>query len=927
MLAITAAAATGKLLLAEDFSCASIGCNSTQQPTNYTRWRWSTTHSHQVHLHVQPASPPRRGNAVFFSVDYCEPPSPNPDHLGCYRSEFALQRSLQDTLIDWQVGVGSSERWFGFSNRLPSNYTWDWDPLGGPSLQIHGGGGLPELTHLHPVLNLQATSFNCPDVTNRTCPRWTVSVQSRPDDASIRTFDLGAIHPGSWDDWVVRARFSPLTDRGYLQVWRNGEEVLPLTHGGTAYNDSVPPYLKFGVYKGDWKAYSPRQRTATTFAIAYGAVRVGDEHSSFAEVSTAQKQPQPQQPQEEEEEAAAVGGAHHKPSRPALRPHLLLVVGDDMGSNDVGYSDPDVPTPNIDALARDGVRLSSLYTWNWCAPSRASLLTGRYAPKHGFESGGDGPEDNGDVHVLSTEFATLPQALKRAGYATVMGGKWHLGYATQAHLPENRGFDQYLGYLTGAEDYYTHVKSPVPACKGTLDLWNATPGRGGPAAIDGRYSTYTFTDFLVGAIERHPNASSSAPPLFVYASYQGVHGPLEVPKEYFDRIVAPKALPASGAGAASDIGRCSWEDYVAAGGKGFGCDGALGFNCRCNRLLVRAQMASLDDAVGNVTSAMVRRGLWSRTLMLMMGDNGGPTFEGHSNYPLRGGKLNFFEGGIRPAAFVHSPLLPTGSSRRGHWLHEMAHEVDVFATFVALAGADGLLTTTSKSAPAESAPRAAALGLPDGGGLLLSSIDGVNLWPALLDATAPPPRTEALLADHILRSGDLKLVAGADNASWTRGVLRDCMLGTGGGWLAPPTNATNLCPLDVYTRPPKSSPYGSAGAGAGAGAGAPPPASDEVCCDSSEFPGCKVLRGGDDAWLCSNPCTAERPCLYDLAADPAERHNVAAARPADVARMTSRLKALQRTYYVQTSRSVLRDNGRFCEAAKARGGWLGPWLD
>ena len=268
---------------------------------------------------------------------------------------------------------------------------------------MHGAGGLPSLKSLHPVLNLQVTTFGCPDTSNRTCPRWRVSVQSTPSDASIKSFDLGHVDLDQWDDWVLCARFSPRADVGYLAVWRNGVAVLPNTSMATAYNDTRQPYVKFGVYKGDWKGRPDRPHTATWDAISYGAIKVGDENSSFGEVSTAQPPASTQ-----------TGSAP---------PHLLLVVGDDMGSNDVGYADPTVPTPKMNALARDGVRLSALYTWNWCAPSRASLLTGRYAPHHGFEFGGDGPEDNGDVHVLSTEFTLLPAALKRLGYRTVMAGK------------------------------------------------------------------------------------------------------------------------------------------------------------------------------------------------------------------------------------------------------------------------------------------------------------------------------------------------------------------------------------------------------------------------------------------------------------------------------------------------------------------------
>ena len=109
-------------------------------------------------------------------------------------------------------------------------------------------------------------------------------------------------------------------------------------------------------------------------------------------------------------------------NRPLRLPHLVLIVGDDLGRSDVGYNDPSVLTPHIDALARSGVRLDAMYTWNWCAPSRASLLTGRYAPRHGYEAGGDGGTD---TSALSLNFTLLPKLLRPA-YKTFGAGKWHL---------------------------------------------------------------------------------------------------------------------------------------------------------------------------------------------------------------------------------------------------------------------------------------------------------------------------------------------------------------------------------------------------------------------------------------------------------------------------------------------------------------------
>jgi len=279
-----------KLLLTEDFSCASLGCNATSQPTDYSKWRWSTTGSAQAYLRLANASGGRPGSEVDFSVEYCLPPKPNPEKLGCYRSELALQRARQGELVDWTVGAGSSARWFGFANRLPANLTWDRAaPQSGPCLQMHGGGGLPQFKGLHPVLDMQSDFTGCAPG-NVSCPRWTISVANGPGGAYGSAYDLGPATLGTWEDWVMRVVFSPLAERGSLQMWRNGSVVLPEQRGiATAYNDTKPPYLKFGANRGDWKEDDGRTRTATCAGIAYNALRVGDEHSSFEEVSTIPK--------------------------------------------------------------------------------------------------------------------------------------------------------------------------------------------------------------------------------------------------------------------------------------------------------------------------------------------------------------------------------------------------------------------------------------------------------------------------------------------------------------------------------------------------------------------------------------------------------------------------------------------------------------
>ena len=155
---------------------------------------------------------------------------------------------------------------------------------------------------------------------------------------------------------------------------------------------------------------------------------------------------------------AAFCGMFSLTASAANQPNIIFIMADDLGNADVGYHGGQVKTPNIDKLAAQGVRLESFYGMPFCTPSRASLMTGRYAMRYGLQTVVIFPSH---TYGLPTDERTLPQALNEAGYSTYMVGKWHLGHANQKYWPQSRGFDHFYGNLVGEVDYFTKVRGGI----------------------------------------------------------------------------------------------------------------------------------------------------------------------------------------------------------------------------------------------------------------------------------------------------------------------------------------------------------------------------------------------------------------------------------------------------------------------------------
>ena len=373
-------------------------------------------------------------------------------------------------------------------------------------------------------------------------------------------------------------------------------------------------------------------------------------------------------------------------SEPADRPpNIVLIVTDDMGFNDIslyngGAGDGTLQTPSIDALAHEGVTFTNGYAANAvCAPSRASIMTGRYSTRFGFEftpffktgvtifrwmeelNPGPVPlfldeasaatmKPLQELGLPSSEI-TIAELLKQQGYYTAHVGKWHLGSVNDM-VVTNQGFDDSLelkGTLYLPQDHPDVVNAKVEGDRIDRMVWAtgtysaAFNGVGNPGEQfkPKGYLTDYYTDQAVKVIENNRNR-----PFFLYLAHWGIHNPLQAARADYDAL--------------SHI-----EDH----------------RLRVYSAMIRA----VDRSVARVTQALEENGLTDNTLIILTSDNGGAGYIGlpNVNKPYRGWKLNHFEGG------THVPFMARWPARisAGTSMEDPIHHNDIFTTIAAAAGA------------------------------------------------------------------------------------------------------------------------------------------------------------------------------------------------------------------------------------------------
>lgn len=362
------------------------------------------------------------------------------------------------------------------------------------------------------------------------------------------------------------------------------------------------------------------------------------------------------------------------------KPNIIILLADDMGYGDLQcYGNPTIRTPNIDSLAAQGIRFTSFETAPWCVPSRAELITGRYKARTNF-NGDTGAGGHGGI---PDTVLTLAEALRQAGYATGMAGKWHLGYDPKKYLPTNRGFDSWLG-LPYSNDYKKpYVQTDVP-----LVMYRDTTVVEYPVNEDSL--TVKYTAEAIRFIRQHGKGKK---PFFFYLAYNMPHLPLHTTTEFYGK---------SKAGLYGDV------------------------------------VETIDWSVGQVLKALKEQGLSDNTIVYFGSDNGpwqntpsrmfgkltepegsnmeiwkrggNKPWDVGSSGPLRGYKFSSYEGGPRVPAMIRWP----GHIKPGQVSDELVTHMDLYTTFIKIGG----------------------------GQLPHYKIDGLNMMPFFTGNMAHSPRKE-----------------------------------------------------------------------------------------------------------------------------------------------------------------------------------------
>lgn len=328
--------------------------------------------------------------------------------------------------------------------------------------------------------------------------------------------------------------------------------------------------------------------------------------------------------------AAAAGGAR---AVAAEQPNFLLILADDLGFGDVStYARRDVQTPHLDRLAAEGMLFTRMRAnATVCSPTRAALITCRYADRVGVPGLIRSTPENSWGYFAPVP--TVADRLRTAGYATAIVGKWNLGFESP-NTPNERGFDFFHGFLEDMMDSYTtHLRHGKNFMRRNFD----------PIEPEGH-----ATDIFTGWAQDYLRERGRDPkPFFLYLAYNAPHFPIEPPPAWLERV--RRRAPAMPDARARNV----------------------------------ALVEHLDDSVGRVLATLREAGLDRNTVVVFTSDNGGSIPHGQTNSPWRDGKQSHYDGGLRIPFIVRWPAVVAPGSRSDY----AGLSFDATATFLELAGA------------------------------------------------------------------------------------------------------------------------------------------------------------------------------------------------------------------------------------------------
>ena len=330
-------------------------------------------------------------------------------------------------------------------------------------------------------------------------------------------------------------------------------------------------------------------------------------------------------------------------------PNVVVIVADDLGYNDVSWHNPDIISPNLEKLAKDGIILENHYV-SQCSASRSALLTG-YHPIHtGMQHS---VIENQQPTGLYTNFTLMSEYFHDIGYKTHMVGKWHLGFCHEDYLPLKRGFETFYGFYIGGENYYVHCDGATVGDTGVHGYDFRDQDELDVSAL-GTYSTKLFADRAVKIIDDHVETHcndysiiGACYPMFMFLPFQSVHYPIEVPKEYSDLYPNIK---------------------------------------KESRRIYSGMVSAMDDAIGTVVDKLNSTALLDNTIIVFLSDNGAHAYLGGNNYPLRGNKYTLWEGGTKSVSFIYSTML----ENKGTTNNELFSVTDWLPTLLTAVKENGL---------------------------------------------------------------------------------------------------------------------------------------------------------------------------------------------------------------------------------------------